>query len=335
MKDRALEFVAEAEEIMNEASATLLEVQDTLPSPRPELINAAFRTMHTLKGMSGLFGYQGLSDISHSLENILDMVRLGKLDIDIDVIDFIFGCFDVIKRALVEVREGNELDPSVINKTLSDIDNFFNESHSAAAGGDKIVFPEQFASLLSILSEYEEHRLKSNIKDGNEILIVRAVFTLEEFDVLLKELTEKLNALGEVISTMPVSDGVEPGNIGFQVIFASYGAELDKICEVSGYETFIAVARKQAESASVDEAGPKPEPAEPSVSAQSDAQDQSLKSTSTSIRVDIGRVDSILDTISGLSMSRHAVFDVWKSFSDEHGNTPLAIDLYPNQAFAA
>ncbi|HYQ48020.1 MAG TPA: Hpt domain-containing protein, partial [Thermodesulfovibrionales bacterium] len=77
------EFIAEAEELLQESQSLILEIQDTASSGvNPDTINALFRAMHTLKGVSGLFGLQGITKLSHALETLMDDVRLGKIEVD-------------------------------------------------------------------------------------------------------------------------------------------------------------------------------------------------------------------------------------------------------------
>lgn len=320
MNERMLEFVAEGEELMDEASALLLEIQESLPSPQPDLVNGVFRAMHTLKGMAGLFGLQGLSDISHHLENILDMIRLGRVEVDIATTSFVFKCFDVIRGIMNEVRDSGGEDSSEVSSVLAEIEAFMeNLANSAVASAGDIVIPDKYKPLLNILSEYEEHRLKINIQEGKAICLIKATFPLEEFDVLLKQLTEKIKPVGEVVSTMPTSEGIPEGSIGFQILTAS-SLEADGIVDICGcgVETLVSVRGKDQPPVKGVESAPR----------RAQESDQMLRSSSTTIRVDISKVDSILDTIADLSLSKQAVHNIWQSLSAELGGSPIAIDLY-------
>jgi two-component system chemotaxis sensor kinase CheA len=66
MNSSEKEFIAEAEEILEEAVSILLSIQD-FPKDKvdPQSLNALFRTMHTLKDMAGIYGYHGLMAVSH------------------------------------------------------------------------------------------------------------------------------------------------------------------------------------------------------------------------------------------------------------------------------
>ena len=91
MKSSKKEFIAEAEDLIEESQRLILEIQDTFATGiNPDTINALFRSMHTIKGVSGLFGLQGITNISHSLEALMDDVRLGKIEVGASVVNFLF-----------------------------------------------------------------------------------------------------------------------------------------------------------------------------------------------------------------------------------------------------
>ena len=80
--DKALlsEYLSESEELLD----SLLGDLDSLASragdsPDTNLINRAFRTVHSLKGLSGMMGLAEVQSLAHDFEDILDDLRLGQL----------------------------------------------------------------------------------------------------------------------------------------------------------------------------------------------------------------------------------------------------------------
>src|SRR4051812_49848766 len=75
------EFFSEAQEIIETLSRNLLALDAAQKSGKedPSLINEAFRAVHTLKGLAGLFGAIRLGAFSHRLEDLLDDLRLGRM----------------------------------------------------------------------------------------------------------------------------------------------------------------------------------------------------------------------------------------------------------------
>lgn len=315
MTDKSREFVAEAEELLDEASASLIEMQETLPGPDPDIVNSVFRVMHTLKGMSGLFGFQAFSDISHHLENILDLIRLGKAEITLEVTGLLFRQMDRLKAMLTLIRKNIEIDVDSVESSINEIKSFMAGISEVSQQEFNVPFPGRYRHLLKVLSEYEEHRLRANINNGNSVYLLETSYPIEEFDVLLKELVDRIKPFGEVVSTMPVSEGVSSGSIGFHILVASSRGQAE-FEEMSGTKPVLLVDSGRVDTAGGPDAGYLPEA------------EQSLRSLSATVRVDISKIDSMLDSISDLSLSRQAVANIWSEFVQEHGNTPLSVDLY-------
>ncbi|MBI3354156.1 MAG: Hpt domain-containing protein [Nitrospirae bacterium] len=68
-----LEFIAEAEEIIELISKNLITLEKSQGKPpQPDVVNAIFRGVHTLKGIAGMMGFNNITEFSHTLENLLD-----------------------------------------------------------------------------------------------------------------------------------------------------------------------------------------------------------------------------------------------------------------------
>ncbi|HAE22001.1 MAG TPA: chemotaxis protein CheA [Spirochaetaceae bacterium] len=95
-------FREEAYELLSQLEDILLELE---ASPKDlELINAAFRAIHTIKGSAGMFGFEKPGRFAHDLENLLDACRAGKREVDKTVIDLTLRARDKI-RAMIEQDE--------------------------------------------------------------------------------------------------------------------------------------------------------------------------------------------------------------------------------------
>lgn len=79
--DDALQtFVVESRELLEGMEDALLAIEQT--DEKDELVNAIFRTAHTIKGSAGLFGLDHIVAFTHVVESVLDRVRAGKLKIE-------------------------------------------------------------------------------------------------------------------------------------------------------------------------------------------------------------------------------------------------------------
>ncbi|NIR15595.1 MAG: hypothetical protein GWN86_17385, partial [Desulfobacterales bacterium] len=83
-----------------------------------------FRCMHTLKGMSGLYGYQGMSEVSHALESLLDDIRLGKAPIDEKVLTFLLQMIDMLRSYVRDLKDGRADKEKDLSSELKQIEEF-------------------------------------------------------------------------------------------------------------------------------------------------------------------------------------------------------------------
>jgi two-component system chemotaxis sensor kinase CheA len=309
MKSSEKEFIAEAEEILEESGRLILEMQETFKSGiNPDTINALFRAFHTLKGLSSLFGQHSITDISHSLESLLDDIRMGKIEISDNVVGFLFKNMDVLRAAMEGTREQKDID---ISEHIKDIENFRNslEGKKGAVSLKGIIDD----SILRTLSEYEEHRLKANVSEGKGIYLIKTVFSYQDFDKALEGLTKKAKSLGELISTLPTSENIPSDSIGFNILLGSL-KPVQMLRETLGYEMIELIKMK---------AGQKPEQRK-----DVKMSDASLKTTSTTVRVDIEKLDRILNTIGEITLAKGAVRRIGEELADAYGRSRAVMDIH-------
>lgn len=102
-------FVEEAVDLIDGLEKSLLALED---SPNDmTLVQQVFRVMHTLKGNSGMFGFELIDRFTHEMETIYDLIRNGKLQVTREVLDVTLASVDHLK---VLLNEDNYSDPLVI-----------------------------------------------------------------------------------------------------------------------------------------------------------------------------------------------------------------------------
>jgi len=111
--DQALEtFVAEARDLLQAMEDALLSFNDA--EQDSESVNAIFRAAHTIKGSAGLFGLDDIVGFTHGLESVLDLVRGGKLHIDVELIALLLACRDHLGGMVERVAAGERgVDPAM------------------------------------------------------------------------------------------------------------------------------------------------------------------------------------------------------------------------------
>ena len=77
-----------------------------------EEINAIFRAAHSIKGASGTFGFSPICDFTHVVETMLDEIRDGKFEPTQEAIAALLGSVDIIRDMLQSAQDGVDIDDS-------------------------------------------------------------------------------------------------------------------------------------------------------------------------------------------------------------------------------
>ncbi|UMZ73384.1 chemotaxis protein CheA [Natranaerofaba carboxydovora] len=101
-------FVDEGREHLQTMNQKLIELEKD-PENR-SILDSLFRVAHTLKGMSATMGYQGVSEYTHKMENVLDVLRQGKAKATAEIIDLLLEGADALEEFIESVAEGEEVD---------------------------------------------------------------------------------------------------------------------------------------------------------------------------------------------------------------------------------
>lgn len=92
-------FRQEAAELLESLETVLLDL-DQRPGDG-ELVDAAFRALHTIKGSGAMFGFDRVAAFTHDFETAFDLIRKGKIAADHDIVTVSLSAKDYI-RTLIE-----------------------------------------------------------------------------------------------------------------------------------------------------------------------------------------------------------------------------------------
>ena len=215
------EFFSEAQEIVDGLSRDLLALDEVSRrgGSDAELVNDVFRAVHTLKGLSGLFGAAMMSGLSHELENLLDDLRLGRIELTPQVLDLLFQSVELYGRILTAAK-GDSTEPAADVKIL--LSALGQVAQQKGGGGGSVVAQYELdPGLLSVLTEYEEHRLRTNLQAGLSLYRMRVNFQLSTIDSALDDLKGKTRPHGEIITFLPTGEGGDAESVELEILVAS------------------------------------------------------------------------------------------------------------------
>ena len=118
-------FLDESREHLQSLNDGLLSLEND-----PEdlsVLNEIFRNAHTLKGMSATMGYTKTAELTHDMENLLDMLRKEQLKVSSEIIDVIFKCVDTLQEMVENIGSGESED-------LVDVSDLVRQVNAIAKG---------------------------------------------------------------------------------------------------------------------------------------------------------------------------------------------------------
>lgn len=107
-----LEFLTEIKEDLENLEPDLLAMEEKGAGVDTELVNHAFRSIHSIKGGAGFIDHSALARLGHAMENVLMRVREEKLVITPTVVDALLAGFDRMKLLVEKVGTGVDIDVS-------------------------------------------------------------------------------------------------------------------------------------------------------------------------------------------------------------------------------
>ncbi len=312
--DRAIkDFLAEAEDILESANQSLLALDTAQAEGRsdPDQVNALFRAIHSFKGLAGMFGLKEPSDLSHKLEYLLDELRLGKVGLSRSAMSVLAETVALLGRLVQQTGKKQPLED--ISATLTGINNILNSKSSASSDRSLAEQISLDSGILQVLTEYEEHRLRECIRERKNLFMLKIEFDLSNFETGIKELNTALKKHGEIICTLPVAGS--GAGISFSIVIGTHEDQ-----EALG----SAINLPNAHFEKIDYA-------ENRKTEESKAETAVLKSVSNTVRVDIFRLDSLMNIVGEMHLLKNVIGRISKELRTMQGFMGLSVDLHKAQ----
>lgn len=199
-------FKQEAQDLLEEMESSLLALEDD-PNDS-ETVNSVFRAMHTIKGSSGLFGFNPVVSFTHEAETVLDHVRNGEREIDAELISVLLDCKDHTTKLLEFCVETPDAE---VSDELSEAG---DELVKRLKGNDPIVDE----LVVSENDERDSIESMGDTKDISDSWLISLAFKADAFRMGVDPLSffRYLKTLGEIqrvlliTSDIPTSEDFDP-----------------------------------------------------------------------------------------------------------------------------
>src|SRR5262245_45205958 len=341
------EFVSEAEEILDRMRQDLAELDEERVAGDdvdPDVVNRLFRAAHSLKGLAGLFGFDPIKDLALRVEDILDGLRLGRVKLQLPIVALIDEAVHLFASLLEQV--GNQEALAAAIQPIGQLAERIQAAREAPAASSEFAELALDPSLLRALTEYEEHRLRENLRRGRHIWLVDATFEIISFEEGLSRLASAIREVGEVLSTLPTPGEAPEAQIRFSLLVASAVPTAEVVGRLGLPASAVRLVRPGGAPAAAAppaaptapqpaprQSAPQPAPqqsAPPAPVVENDEESghpESLKSISDTVRVDIHKLDELMNLVGELVIQRAALGDLVTRLSSEAATARLGGDF--------
>lgn len=314
-----------------------------------DTVNEIFRAAHSLKGMAGTMGFKRMQRLTHDMENVFSEIRNGALNVDADMVDIVFKCLDAIEGYLANIietadegTEDNEELISLLNAALEQKENDgktetkkeapkAETSSAEAADGDK----RKFSSVP--IADFERNAMLEAKEKGMHVYA--ATVYIQE-SCLLKAaraflVFKGLEDKGEIIKSSPSSQDIEDEK--FDLDFSMFIISEKSLEEIKNTienvsEIQEAIVEEYEIPDNVIETKPKAEeqenksdapaktpdvPVEKKEEKKTAAKPSGKPVVNRSVRVDIEKLDDLMNLVSELIIAKNGLVSVTGAVSHD------------------
>jgi two-component system, chemotaxis family, sensor kinase CheA len=252
------------------------------------LLNEIFRAAHTIKGSSATIGHARMAALTHAMETRLDSVRKGSASVTPELVEALLKALDVLRLLRDEVE----------TRVAANVD---VEAAAAAV--------ERRAALRKLPA-------------ASDPPVVSLTITPEEGPWAGVRALQALLALadhGRVVSSQPSQAEIEREGL-------TVGTRLTVLVSSDEPVAVLLQALEGVPELAAVEAGVPP-PADPSPLPASSSSSPSLRTSATTIRIDLGRLDALLNLVGELVIDRTRLAQLSSALIDQFGDDRALTDL--------
>ena len=276
-------FLAESREHLSACNQLLLEWERRPSSPEP--VSGIFRAVHTVKGMAATMGYGRVADLAHRMENLLDHLRRSGKPPAGDVLQLLFRATDTLEKAVGLAVTGRERDLDV-SALAAELDRAVPKQPTTPSSAAPASLPA--AALVAAAPGagrlvHVTIRPEAPLKGGRAMLVIR-----------------KAQSLGTVLRIQPPPQAFESeefdGGLAFELDTNVAPADIEAALRTVGDVERVSVGGGGGGGGGDEALAP--------------AESVAASGRSRHIRVDLRRLDTLMDLIGELVTARGRLNEV-------------------------
>jgi two-component system chemotaxis sensor kinase CheA len=279
-------FRDETDELLQSIEGDLLRLEQFVDAEAvdAELVNSLFRALHTIKGSAGMLQFAAVQQVAHKLENVFDLLRKDRMPLTEGGITLLFDGRDVL-TALVRAAVGGGETPAGVDEYVERLD-AFAAVYDATAQAIEGPRTDDDADDLRPLDDAQVSAFEAEVAR-----------LLDEAERRRKEESEDVPAVDVAAAQAAVDALFSAEQSGAQAAAAAPFA--------AAFDQPVTLTLRQAQ-------GDMPKAAAPDVK-------RPVSSKNQTIRVDIERLDSLLNLVGELVINRTRISDIAATLGRELG----------------
>ena len=340
-------FIDETKEHLESLNTRVLELEKD-PN-NSDTINEIFRAAHSLKGMAGTMGYKRMQRLTHDMENVFSEVRSGKMAVSAELVDIVFQCLDALEEYLTCITETadegtNDNEPIIsrLNAVLKGETTVpaAPKEKTNASTEEKKEASQQADFRAVVLKDFEITAAKEAINKGMNFY---GLTVQVEENCILKSaraflVFKNLEPFGEVIRSEPGIQDIEDEKFEWSFSLFIVSKEpiqkiLDAILNVSEIKSAVGEEisleekpeapeeKLEKEVVPVSEEKPvtetKEQATKPAAQKPQQANNNGKPVVNRSVRVDIDKLDVLMNLVSELITAKNGIVSVSDSDKDD------------------
>jgi two-component system chemotaxis sensor kinase CheA len=298
-------FFAECGELLGDLQEQLDRLMEG--DRDPEIVNAAFRAVHSVKGGAAAFGFDALIGFAHVFETVMDGCRSGDLALSPEVVNLLLRSGDVMETLVEQARDGCDIDEEHVLRVRQELEELTGRE-AAEDGADPDA--EAQGQAAGPAEESEEagpaaaRELTVLLRPGPDFIPaghdpLRVVRAARELDLVAAEPVGELPPLAEL--------GGETCPLGWLLRFETARSRAEFEAFFSVYETVAEIeirdgaAGGPAEDEAAETAADGEAPAEvaraPEAATRLEAREPGRHAAAKTLRVELPRIDRLVNLV--------------------------------------
>ncbi|MFB4158296.1 chemotaxis protein CheW [Geomicrobium sp. JSM 1781026] len=287
-------FIDESVEHLQNIQDCLFELEKD--TANRSVVEEIFRSAHTLKGMAATMEFTDVANLTHTMENVLDLIRSDELTLTVDTIDVMFQSADALEEMVQGIASGGDgtKDVTALVERLEKVTN-----------GEQLEEEKPGLAVKTAYNEFEWTVIEQSLEDG---------FRAYEIEVYIDEqamlksvrafmVLQSLESFGDVIKSVPTTEELEAEAFENRFVLTFISREKKDVLEqtvgqvseiqevnISDVQTNVS---KEKEHGTTQEEVPRPADALPSKT-----------ETSKTVRINVQRLDTLMNLFEELIINR-------------------------------